>query len=214
MLTDGGFDDDAAVESRGEPLAAGADTTPPDTRALTLAERVDAMMREDQDDDADDARGADAAADPSDLAEVLSRPIDVRGVSVIPKAALSAIQGYDGRPPDLTARSVPPGVEARPSRKSIPLDVQITGASFPFSGPSEVVTRDLSKTGMFLVTDQALAVGGQLDLLVHLPGMEPLSVVELALEARVVRRADHGYGVEFVGLSDDATTLITRLVDG
>jgi len=99
--------------------------------------------------------------------------------------------------PELPPRPTdPPNATARARRISIPIDLcVIKGDGTRITGHS----RDLSTTGLFVLTSATLAVGDDVDLELMLPGAEAFTEEEHKVKARVARESDDGYGIELVG---------------
>jgi hypothetical protein len=98
--------------------------------------------------------------------------------------------------PELPPRPAePPNATVRARRISIPIDLclikrdgtRITGHS-----------RDLSTSGLFVLTEASLAVGDDLDVELMLPGGEAFTEDEFTVKARVARTCEDGYGIELV----------------
>ncbi len=88
----------------------------------------------------------------------------------------------------------PAQVKERARRTSVPIDVRL----LLDSGPVLAHSRDLSTSGMFVLTGAPLVVGSTLDLVVMVPGTEAFTEDEHHARVRVVRRGEGGYGVELI----------------
>jgi len=83
----------------------------------------------------------------------------------------------------------------------------------------EAFSRDISKKGIFLITDRTIPVGTKLDLKIKLPTKEGLKTLEL--KGEVVReekeesegRVITGIGVAFEPLDQAAQQLLDKLID-
>jgi hypothetical protein len=91
----------------------------------------------------------------------------------------------------------------------VPVDVYLAGE------PERLftaVSRDLSATGMFVVTKSTLAVGASVVLELELPGEDGLAVARQRVDAKVVRHTPGmGYGLEFVAPPAALIAVIERL---
>ena len=99
--------------------------------------------------------------------------------------------------PELPPRPAdPPNATARARRISIPIDLcLIKRDGTRISGHS----RDLSTSGLFVLTSAALAVGDDVEIELMLPGAEAFTEDEYKVKARVARESEDGYGIELVG---------------
>ena len=120
-------------------------------------------------------------------------------MSIIPDSALKALKQRASSPLLVPAPPTqPPGAPSRASRIELPVDVSLTTESERDLPALAAITRDLSATGMFLVTTATLPVGAEVDLGLELPGADALRLSKHRLRARVVRRTDTGYGLSFI----------------
>ena len=72
------------------------------------------------------------------------------------------------------------------------------------------VTRDASVSGLYLVTEQPLAVGDHLELIMSVPDPETLLPLELVLQGRVVR-VEGAQGAVGVGIAlDEGSRYLAR----
>ena len=120
--------------------------------------------------------------------------------TLIPNSALKALQTYKSQPRPPSPPPPRANAKDRAPRISIPTDVGLRATADLTVGdtPLTAVTRDVSATGMFIITETPLTIDSTIQLDLYLPGNEELSIVEFAITARVVRAANHGYGLEFV----------------
>ncbi|MBL8622142.1 MAG: PilZ domain-containing protein [Myxococcales bacterium] len=111
--------------------------------------------------------------------------------SLIPSSARTAL-GQRGSLPALPP--IPPRPDARPRapRLALPLDATIERAGQP---ALPVVCRDISTTGVFVLTDAALQLGATIDFTVETPAAEAWGERRYRTRARVVRRESRGYGL-------------------
>ncbi|HEY4179571.1 MAG TPA: PilZ domain-containing protein [Kofleriaceae bacterium] len=96
--------------------------------------------------------------------------------------------------PVVVEKSVPPG-EVRAKRVVVPIDcvVELPDASF-FS----TVLRDVSTSGAHIVTKRKLEMEVVVTLEMRIPGPNPASAASFTARARVARRTDVGYGLQYV----------------
>ena len=93
------------------------------------------------------------------------------------------------RPPE------PVDASPRARRIAIPIDLRLVlGSGERLDGHS----RDISTTGLFVLTDATLDVGDELTLELMLPGEEAFTEDEYQSRARVARAAEGGYGLELL----------------
>jgi uncharacterized protein (TIGR02266 family) len=104
-------------------------------------------------------------------------------------------------PPSTEKREPPPDVQLKEGRRSAPRrDARFRVRLRDEGALNEFYTRNISRGGMFLVTNKLLPTGSKLELLV----VHPVTGREFALEARVRWTAneggddDHGMGVALV----------------
>jgi len=89
----------------------------------------------------------------------------------------------------------PPDAAPRARRIAMPIDIcMIRADKTRIDGHS----RDVSTSGLFVLTDAKLAVNDELTLELRLPGKEAFTEDEFRSRARVARRAEGGYGLELV----------------
>lgn len=67
------------------------------------------------------------------------------------------------------------------------------------------VTRDISLSGLFMVTDQGLAIGERLQLVLTVPDPDALDALRLSMRGRVVRTEEFEGGAG-VGVALDEGT--------
>ena len=133
---------------------------------------------------------AKVVASSPEPAKVVPPPAATR--SLIPAAARAALSAGN-RPVGLPALPrLPPNALQRAARVVVPVDVEI---ELPSGDTFAAVVRDLSTTGLFVVTDHALEIGAVVRLELRLPGTNVLSQASHHASAKIVRRADTGYGM-------------------
>ncbi len=98
--------------------------------------------------------------------------------------------------PDIPPRAPEPADAApRARRISIPIDARLVlGDGTRIDGHS----RDISTSGLFVLTDANLEIGSEATIELALPGAEAFTEDEFRARARVARRGDGGYGVELI----------------
>ncbi len=89
----------------------------------------------------------------------------------------------------------PPNAAPRARRIAIAIDVILRISDDRMIAAQ---SRDISTSGLFVVTDAELDIGATLSAELMVPGAEPFTEEEFTSKARVVRRAPGGYGVELV----------------
>jgi hypothetical protein len=89
----------------------------------------------------------------------------------------------------------PPNAAPRARRIAIAIDVILRISDDRMVAAQ---SRDISTSGLFLVTDAELDLGATVLAELMVPGAEPFTEEEYRSKARVVRRAPGGYGVELV----------------
>jgi hypothetical protein len=101
-------------------------------------------------------------------------------------------------------KAVPPG-EVRAKRVVVPIDcvVELPNASF-FS----TVLRDVSTSGAFIVSKRKLEMEWVVALEMRIPGADPTVLHSFTAKARIARRTDVGYGLQFVDPSKDLVAAI------
>ncbi len=134
--------------------------------------------------------------------------------SLIPSGALLALQKYRHKPLVPTPDRQPLPVRERARRMLLPADVRVSSEETGDDLALSAITRDLSTTGLFLVTETLVPVGTTLHISLQLPGDDEWSLCDLELTGRVVRQVDHGLGVDFVSPPAEAVRRIEQLIDG
>jgi hypothetical protein len=99
----------------------------------------------------------------------------------------------------------PAGAVPRSRRILIPIDVRLELAD---GSRTAGHSRDLSASGLYVVTLAAPAIGAEVGLVLSVPGPEPFMEDEYQVRARVARRDDEGLGLE---LLDASAALLTAL---
>ncbi len=92
-------------------------------------------------------------------------------------------------------RPDPPDAKERARRIAIPIDVRVVLAD---GRRCDGHSRDLSTTGLFVLTEALLVPGGEVSLELLVPGKEAFTEDEYRCRARVVRRGAGGYGLELI----------------
>jgi hypothetical protein len=171
--------------------------------------------------DIDDESATERAATEEPPATVIHRALDAAEQAaapplrppavIIPRAAMGALRTLPGKPPALPVRAAPANAHPRATRVEVPLDAVVATAD----GTSHVVVcRDISATGIFVLTDEPLPLGEHVELVVRTPGGEPWREHHHRATARVVRRESRGYGLELVeppaSLRDEIARLTPR----
>ncbi|MCW5807174.1 MAG: PilZ domain-containing protein, partial [Deltaproteobacteria bacterium] len=99
------------------------------------------------------------------------------------------------RPPIAPRPPEPPNARPRSRRISIPIDVRLI---LPDGTRVSGHSRDLSTTGLFVLTTAALPDGAEVDVELLLPGKEAFTEDEHRARARIARRDDDGVGIELL----------------
>lgn len=89
----------------------------------------------------------------------------------------------------------PPNAKLRARRIAVPIDVRLLLAD---GSRGDATSRDLSTTGLFVLTQVELAVDDELTIELLLPGKEAFTEDAFRAAARVARRDDDGFGLELV----------------
>lgn len=150
--------------------------------------------------------------DPASLIPaVLSKPAKPRPPSLgslptIPSPVLAALRTPD-RPVVPPRPADPPNAKLRARRITVPIDVRLVLAG---GTRSDGTSRDISTTGLFVLTTAKLAVDDELTIELLLPGKEAFTEDEYRAAARVVRRDEGGFGLELV----DPDPALVAALDG
>lgn len=128
--------------------------------------------------------------------------------ALIPRAAMGALGKLAGKPPALPVKPAPANARPRAPRIAVPLDVVVTT---PDGATHAVVGRDISATGLFVLSAQPLPVGELVELVLRTPTAEPWREARHGARARVVRRESRGYGLELVEPTAALLAAIDRL---
>jgi hypothetical protein len=152
------------------------------------------------------ARRADAAGRPT-AAPPASAPPPRPTTSLIPSSARTAL-GERGSLPALPP--IPPRPDARPRapRLALPLDATIERAGH---AALPVVCRDISTTGVFVLTDAALQLGATVEFTVETPAAEAWGERRYRTRARVVRLESRGYGLALEAPPPELVAELERL---
>ena len=125
---------------------------------------------------------------------------------MIPKSALVALRS---RPPGLPALPpLPPNAVDRAERIVVPVDIEL---QLPDGERFAAIVRDLSTSGLFVVTTRTLGLSTTVTVALELPGPDPLSQIHHEGAARIVRRAETGYGFVWIDPSPALVDSIRRL---
>jgi hypothetical protein len=106
----------------------------------------------------------------------------------------TALRSGNRKPGLPTSPPVPPQAARVAERVVVPADIEVRIGSETFSA----VIRDLSKTGVYIVTDRELAIDALVKIAIELPAPGVLEITRFEATARVVRRAYTGYGMVMV----------------
>ncbi|MBA2538166.1 MAG: PilZ domain-containing protein [Deltaproteobacteria bacterium] len=111
-----------------------------------------------------------------------------------PNPVLVALRSVDrpALPPPLAE---PADASPRARRIAMPIDVALILAS---STRITAHSRDISMSGLFVLTDANLTVGAQIRIEIMLPGEEAFTEDEYSAKARIARKAEDGYGIELI----------------
>ena len=187
---------EAEAEAEAKP---GADLDEPAASPLAAAAPLAASLATI---DAALAAAARAAATPA------TPPPAPPPAALIPRAAMGALGKLAGKPPALPVKPAPANARPRAPRIAVPLDVVV---ATPDGATHAVVGRDISATGLFVLSEQPLPVGELVELVLRTPTAEPWREARHAARARVVRRESRGYGLELVEPTAALLAAIDRL---
>jgi len=150
------------------------------------------------------AAAAAAAPKTKPLAKIA--PIKVPAIPSLKRAepVLAALRTPD-RPALPPKPADPPDAKVRAQRIAIAIDVRLHPENRP---RVDAHSRDLSTSGLFVVTDAVLTVGATLRIDLLLPGKEAFTEDEHVARATVARRGEGGYGLSLV---DPDPALVTAL---
>jgi hypothetical protein len=112
-------------------------------------------------------------------------------IHATPQAAISALRAAPRRVGVPTGPPSPANAIDRARRIVVPIDVEVEAAGTRFAA----VVRDVSTTGVFLLTERELPMSLFAKLVMRLPTRGSLDVVCHTVTAKVVRRTDSGYGM-------------------
>ncbi|HUJ59050.1 MAG TPA: PilZ domain-containing protein [Kofleriaceae bacterium] len=113
-----------------------------------------------------------------------------------------------GKLPALPRVPEPPDARERARRIAIPLDVRII---LDDGRIVDAHSRDISTSGLFVLTDQTLPVGATARLELLVPGKEAFTEDVHRATVRIVRRGDGGYGVELVAPDPELLAALAAL---
>jgi hypothetical protein len=151
------------------------------------------------------------APPPSAASPPAAKPLVSLG-SLVPKAALAALKNTSSKPAPVAPPR--PAAELRAAdRISISADVQVTAPATATRGTIRfsTVTRDVSETGLFIMTTESLRGGDLVELAVSISSVDDWSTETYALVGRVVRIADGGYGIHLEKVTDAFTAKVRTL---
>jgi hypothetical protein len=129
-----------------------------------------------------------------------------------PGRAVAALTPRSGaaalRPPRLPRPADPPDALPRAPRVAVPVDLRLV---LPDGSHVDAQSRDVSASGLFVLTDAALALGSVLTVALSLPGEEALTEETYVVRARVARRATTGYGLALLEPEPRLVAALTRM---
>lgn len=111
--------------------------------------------------------------------------------------------------PVVTEKETRADAVSRSPRKVVPVDVVI---ELPTGGFFSAVLRDLSASGAFVASKRPLEVGTTVALEIRLPSSTGLAQLDHRCDAKIVRRTDLGFGLQFVNASQELVDGISALV--
>jgi hypothetical protein len=129
---------------------------------------------------------------PPEVAVVRMKP--KAAPAALPPDAITALRSGNRKPGLPTSPPVPASAPRIAERVVVPADVEIRIGTETFSA----IIRDLSKTGVYIVTERELAIDSLVKIAIDLPAPGVLDVTRFEATARVVRRAYTGYGMVLV----------------
>lgn len=109
----------------------------------------------------------------------------------LPQAALTALRSGDRKPGVPTSPPLPAQAAPRAERVVVPADVEVRVGDEVFAA----VVRDLSTTGLYVITHREIAVDSVVTVAIEMPRAGVLEVTRYEARAKVVRRAYTGYGM-------------------
>jgi hypothetical protein len=124
-----------------------------------------------------------------------------------PQLVLDALRTPD-RPSIAPRPPEPPNAVPRSRRISIPIDVKLV---LPDGTRVSGHSRDISTTGLFVLTDAELPDGAEVGVELLLPGKEAFTEDEHRARARIARRDDDGVGIELVDPDARLTAALDEL---
>ncbi len=125
----------------------------------------------------------------------------------LPEAALTALRSGDRKPGVPTSPPLPAQAAPRAERVVVPADVEVHHGDQVFAA----VVRDLSATGLYVITHRELAVDSIVTVVIELPRAGVLEVTRYEARARIVRRAYTGYGMLLLEPAAELVAAITAL---
>lgn len=109
----------------------------------------------------------------------------------LPPAALDALRAGNRKPGLPTSPPVPTQASRIAERVVVPADVEVRVDGEAFAA----IVRDLSATGVYIVTERELPIDAVVTIAIDLPDVAMLASTRFEVGARVVRRAYTGYGL-------------------
>ena len=141
----------------------------------------------------------------------LAKPSKHAGMPVLPPLSRSSPVLTALRMPDRPAIPPrdpdPPDARKRARRIAIPIDIRLVLSDGTRIGGH---SRDISATGLFVLTHVKLVVGEEITIELFLPGEEAFTEHEFRSRARIARSDEGGYGIELLAPQPD---LIRALAD-
>ncbi len=125
----------------------------------------------------------------------------------LPDEAITALRTGNRKPGLPTSPPIPAQAARVAERVVVPADVEIRLGTETVSA----ILRDLSTTGVYLVTERELEVDMVVTLAIELPTPGVLDVTRYEVAARIVRRAYTGYGMLLVDPSPALVAAIAAL---
>jgi hypothetical protein len=125
----------------------------------------------------------------------------------LPDTALTALRSGGRKPGVPTSPPLPAQAAPRAERVVVPADVEVHSGTEVFAA----VVRDLSTTGLYVITHREIAVDNIVTVVIELPRAGVLEVTRYEARAKVVRRAYTGYGMLLLEPAPDLVAAITAL---
>jgi hypothetical protein len=135
-------------------------------------------------------------------------PAPAPSLPALPKIPTLAALRTPDRPVIPPPRADPPNAKFRAHRIAVPIDIRLDLADGTFA---DGMSRDISATGLFVLTTAPLAIDSELAIVLLLPGEEAFTEHEYPCQARVVRQADDGFGLELLAPSVELVAALDAL---